>query len=95
MVKAPGGGHWAAAIVRPDAARAVPAAKGPLRLHPSNPRYFTDDGRRAVYLTGSHTWDNLQDMGESDPPAAFDFGAYLDFLAERDHNFIRLWRGSW
>ncbi|HOX02699.1 MAG TPA: DUF6298 domain-containing protein [Candidatus Paceibacterota bacterium] len=92
LVTAPGRGHWVAAIVRPDAARAVPAAKGPLRLHPSNPRYFTDDGRRAVYLTGSHTWDNLQDMGESDPPAAFDFGAYLDFLAERDHNFIRLWR---
>ena len=27
-------------------------ATGPLRVHPENPRYFTDDGRRAVYLTG-------------------------------------------
>jgi hypothetical protein len=30
-------------------------------------------------------------MGPSDPPPAFDFDAYLDFLAQRDHNFIRLW----
>ena len=50
--------------------------KGPLRVHPTNPRYFTDDGQRAIYLTGAHTWDNLQDMGETDPPPAFDFNAY-------------------
>lgn len=67
-----------------------PPARGPLRVHPTNPRYFTDDGQRAVYLIGSHTWDNLQDMGETDPPAAFDFNAYLDFLAKLDHNVIRL-----
>ncbi len=65
---------------------------GPLRLHPTNPRYFTDDGQRAVYLTGSHTWDNLQDMGATDPPSGFDFDAYLDFLMKHNHNFIRLWR---
>lgn len=28
-------------------------AAGPLRMHPSNPRYFTDGSGRAVYLTGS------------------------------------------
>ncbi len=66
--------------------------KGPLRVHPKNPRYFTDDGKRVVYLTGSHTWSNLQDMGPSDPPPAFDFDAYLDFLVQHNHNFIRLWR---
>ncbi len=65
--------------------------KGPLRVHPKNSRYFTDDGKRAVYLTGSHTWSNLQDMGPSDPPPAFDFDAYLDFLVQLNHNFIRLW----
>lgn len=70
----------------------APPARGPLRVHPANPRYFTDDGHRAIYLTGAHTWDNLQDMGESDPPPAFDFNAYLDFLSRQDHNFIRLWR---
>jgi hypothetical protein len=68
-----------------------PASRGPLRVHPTNPRYFTDDGQRAVYLTGSHTWCNFQDMGTNDPPAAFDFDAYLRFLEKYGHNFIRLW----
>jgi hypothetical protein len=73
------------------------AARGPLRVHPTNPRYFTDgvkaaDGSlKAVYLTGSHTWANLIDRGTSDPPPAFDFDAYLDLLEKHDHNFIRLW----
>ncbi len=65
---------------------------GPLRVHPDNPRYFTADGQRAVYVTGSHTWANLQDLGVSDPPPPFDFQAYLDFLRRYGHNFIRLWR---
>ena len=48
-------------------------AKGPLRAHPTNSRYFTDGARnpdgslRAIYLTGTHTWANLQDNGEGDP----------------------------
>jgi hypothetical protein len=72
-------------------------AAGPLRVHPTNPRYFTDgtknaDGSlRAVYLTGSHTWNNLIDMDQADPPAPFDYDAYLAFLHRYGHNFIRLW----
>lgn len=38
-------------------------ASGPLRIHPTNPRYFTDGSGKAVLLTGSHTWANLQDIG--------------------------------
>lgn len=64
---------------------------GPLRVHPRNPRYFMDGGGKAVYLTGAHTWNNLVDMGRNDPPEAFDFDAYLDFLERHRHNFIRLW----
>lgn len=72
-------------------------ALGPLRVHPTNPRYFTDgtqsaDGSlRAVYLTGAHTWNSLVDIGPSDPPPPFDYGGYLDFLVRHQHNFIRLW----
>jgi len=66
-------------------------ATGPLRVHPTNPRYFTDGSGRAVYLTGSHTWSNLVDMGPSDPPPKFDFDACLDWMVKLDHNFIRLW----
>jgi hypothetical protein len=31
-------------------------------------------------------------MGETNPPPAFDFNGYLDFLERHHHNFIRLWR---
>jgi hypothetical protein len=72
-------------------------AKGPLRVHPTNPRYFTDGAKlpdgslKTVYLTGSHTWANLIDRGASDPPPVFDFDRYLRFLEKHHHNFIRLW----
>jgi hypothetical protein len=78
-------------------ARTATPATGPLRVHPANPRYFTDgtvtaDGvPTAVFLVGSHTWNSLVDMGRNDPPEPFDFTAYLDFLEERGHNFVRLW----
>ena len=67
-------------------------ATGPLRVLKENPRYFTDGSGKAIYLTGAHTWANLQDMGFTDPPPAFDYGAHLDFLTKYHHNFIRLWR---
>jgi hypothetical protein len=76
-------------------------AAGPLRVSTRNPRYFTppsaDGTERAVYLTGSHIWNNLHDgmgpgpEGRADPER-FDFDGYLRFLTERGHNFIRLWR---
>ena len=66
-------------------------AMGPLKAHPTNPQYFADGTGKAVYLTGTHTWSNLKDMGITDPPPPFDFDAYLDFLQEYNHNFIRLW----
>ena len=65
--------------------------KGPLRVHPQNPRYFTDDSGKPIFLTGAHTWSNLQDQGTTNPPPVFDFDRYLSFLEERNHNFIRLW----
>ncbi|MHC4619257.1 MAG: DUF6298 domain-containing protein [Planctomycetota bacterium] len=63
---------------------------GPLRAHPDNGRYFTDEGGKAIYLTGSHTWANLQDIGlPGDPP--FPYEEYLDFMVAQGHNFMRLW----
>jgi hypothetical protein len=64
---------------------------GPLRVSAVNPRYFADPTGRIVYLTGSHYWKNVQDNGPSNPPAAFNNTAYLDFLASHNHNFTRLW----
>ena len=75
---------------------------GPLTVSAANPRYFTPAagdaaGRTAVYLTGSHIWSNLHDgmgpgNGCAETTERFDYDAYLDFLAEHGHNFIRLWR---
>jgi len=75
---------------RPGAA--AKNASGPLRVHPTNSRYFTDGSGKAIYLTGSHTWNNLVDFGTDNPPKPFDFDAYLDFLERHHHNFFRLWR---
>ena len=66
----------------------------PLRVLASNPRYFTNDGVRAVYLTGSHTWYNLQDISPNDPPRAFNYAGYLDFMKQQNHNFMRMWLWS-
>jgi CubicO group peptidase (beta-lactamase class C family) len=65
--------------------------QGPLRVLEDNPRYFTDDSGRAIYLTGSHTWSNLVDIGPTDPPPQFDFNACLHWMEKLNHNFIRLW----
>src|SRR5436309_2506910 len=71
-------------------------ARGPLRILKSNPRYFTDDSGKAIYLTGTHNWNNFQDTGHragpDDPPPALDYKGYLNFLESHHHNFFRLWR---
>jgi hypothetical protein len=77
-------------------------AKGPLKVCPDDPRYFTEAstelGRtsgsgKAIFLTGSHTWGNLQDYRYAalPSPPPMDFGAYLAFLKRHNHNFFRLW----
>ncbi len=83
----------AVSLILPGAGFAAkpPASSGPLRVHPRNPRYFTDDSGKAIYLTGSHIWNNLQDTGDADPPAPLDYPAHLDWLARFNHNFTRGW----
>lgn len=64
--------------------------QGPLRYNPHNPRYFTDKSGRSIYLAGSHTWENFQDMiTASDRP--FSYAEYLDMMQKHHHNFMRLW----
>jgi hypothetical protein len=73
--------------------QADPPATGPLRVSTVNPRYFADGGGKIVFLTGSHTWSNLQDYtyDKLPSPPALDFDAYLAFLQQHHHNFFRLW----
>jgi hypothetical protein len=72
------------------AAQLVQPAIGPLKVHPKNPRYFTDGSGRAVFLTGSHTWTNLQDNGIP-PIPTFDWPGYIAMMKSHNHNFMRLW----
>ena len=77
-------------------------APGPLVICATNPRYFSiasgsPDEQQAVYLTGSHIWNNFHDgLGPgpacSQEPEQNNYGAYLAFLKQHGHNFIRLWR---
>jgi len=63
----------------------------PLKVSGANPRYFTDGRSKTIYLTGSHTWNNLVDTDTADPPKDFDYPGYLNFLKNHNHNFIRMW----
>ena len=72
----------------------VPArAAGPLRVLAANPRYFTDASGKPIYLTGSHTWNNLVDITRlaANPDPVVDYHAYLEFLKAHHFNFFRLW----
>jgi hypothetical protein len=64
----------------------------PLRASTNHPNYFTDGSGKAVYLTGSHTWNNFQDWGTEDAPQPFDFAAYVKMLVHHHHNFTLLWQ---
>ena len=65
--------------------------QGPLRVSDKNPRYFTDHSGKAIYLTGSHTWNNLVDMSPNQRLEEFDFESYLKWMKKYNHNFMRLW----
>jgi len=51
---------------------------GVLRVHPSNPRYFTDDSGKAIYMTGSHAWWNIVTEGGRNAP--FTESDFEDFI---------------
>jgi hypothetical protein len=85
----PAQGDPVANSTTPPSSRAITS---PLRALPSNPNYFSSGDGRAVYLTGSHTWNNVQDWGTEDAPQPFDFTAYVKMLVAHHHNFTLLWQ---
>lgn len=64
---------------------------GLLRVHPVNPRYFSDPSGAIVYLTGSHTWPSVLDMTGPSGRQQPDDNSFLDFISGHGHNFTRLW----
>src|SRR5262249_34950940 len=63
----------------------------PLRALATNPNYFTDGSGKAVYLTGSHSWNTVQDWGTNDTIRPLDFKAFVRMLVAHHHNFTLLW----
>jgi hypothetical protein len=68
----------------------LPAIYGPLRAS-KNPNYFADAKGRIVYLTGSHTWNTLQDWGTNGAVQPIDFTRFVNMLLKHNHNFTLLW----
>jgi len=71
-------------------------ATGPLRVHPKNPRYFTDASGQAIYLAGHQSFVDLQDNSFNKEfirggQRRLDWAAYLDFLSEHRFNYLRSW----
>jgi hypothetical protein len=86
-------GGDAVVLLRRQGLPSPPSVSGTplLRVHPTNGRYFADNNGVAIYLTGSHVWNNLLNYGAGHPLSGFDFTTYLNFLQANGHNFIRLW----
>jgi len=63
----------------------------PLKALSANPNYFTDGTGKAIYLTGSHTWNTIQDWGTNDSITPLDFNAFVEMLVVHHHNCTLLW----
>ncbi len=63
----------------------------PLRQSTLNSRYFVDGNGKAVLLTGSHTWNTLQDWGTGGAVNPIDFNAFVNMLVANKQNFTFLW----
>ena len=93
LMLVPGWLAWLGAAPPPssDPARIPKPITAPLRALSTNPHYFTDGSGKAIYLTGSHTWNNFQDWGTNGTIRPLDFTAYVKMLVEHNHNFTLLW----
>lgn len=69
---------------------------GPLRVHPTNPRYFADGSGKAVYLGGHQIFVDLQDNSFNKEfirgrHRILDWDKYLEFAKEYNFNYLRNW----
>jgi hypothetical protein len=71
----------------------LPPITSPLRVSSLTSHFLVDATGRAVYLSGSQTWNDMQDMDQlPGTPSAFDFNSYVSFLVAHGHNATVLWR---
>ncbi|MEW5976928.1 MAG: DUF6298 domain-containing protein [Acidobacteriota bacterium] len=76
--------------IKPSTHQVSRRAAGPLQRNCARSRYFSDPNGQPVLLVGNHTWYTLQDGGRHDPPSAFDYEKYLQFLQANGVNFFRM-----
>lgn len=63
-----------------------------LRVSGTNSRYLViNNSTTPIFLTGFHTWYNVQNGGNSNPPSAFNWQEYIDALVSYGCNFTKLW----
>ncbi len=72
------------------------APNGPLRVHPTNPIYFTDNSGKAIRLGGHQIFNDMQDHTFSSRytynyATTLDWNWYLNFATARNINYIRGW----
>jgi hypothetical protein len=67
-----------------------PPIVGPLTVS-GNPHYFKDANGTTLILSGSQTWNTLQDWGTGGAVQPLDFAAFVRFLSQHGHNFTLLW----
>jgi hypothetical protein len=65
-------------------------ANGPLRTHPANRVYFTDNSGKAIHLAGHQIFIDLQDPSSR----ILSWPWYLQFLTDKNMNYIRNWSES-
>jgi hypothetical protein len=91
---------WAASLLAlahialPARAQAVVHANSPITSSltvSENHHYFQDGNGKTVLLSGSQTWNTLQDWGTNGTPQPLDFSQFVKFLTDHGHNFTLLW----
>ena len=89
----PSGNKGTSSAVAITVSNTTSTSMGPLKQSTVNSRYFVDPAGNAVFLSGSHTWNDFLDTDTGgSTPAAFDFNAYVTFLKQNQHNVTILWR---
>lgn len=74
-----------------NAACQLNCATGPLAQSGTNSHYLINASGKPVYLIGSGTWDDFQDIDQSASPAPFPFSTFVSMLKANNHNFTLLW----
>jgi hypothetical protein len=93
LAKDPAGNQGSTAGVTVTVANVVNTSMGPLKQSTVNTRYFVNPAGNAIFLAGSHTWDNFQDTDTSgSTPATFDFTGFVTFMKQHGQNATILWR---